>query len=102
MWNNDNLSTSPTFNADYNNALFHLRAGTDISSGIAVLFPPAVGSSKLKPSFSKIFFPWLENRNLTNCIAPSVFLTVFGIVTSNTIGLPKFKVPCSCVQLACL
>jgi hypothetical protein len=45
------LSTSPAFNADYNNVLCHLRAETDISSGIAVLFPPAVGSIKPKPSF---------------------------------------------------
>jgi hypothetical protein len=73
------------------------------SCGIAVLFPPAVNGITIKPSFCKISFPWSENKNLTNCIAPSVFLTVFGIVTSNTIGLPKqFKVPCSCVQLACL
>jgi hypothetical protein len=54
---------------------FHLVVKTEISCGIAVLFPPEVSGNNLKPSFSKIFFPWSDNRNLTNCIAPSVFLT---------------------------
>jgi hypothetical protein len=58
--------------------LCHFIVKTEISCGIAVLFPPAFSGNNLKSSFSKIFFPWSDNRNLTNCIAPSVFLTVFG------------------------
>src|SRR5213596_2152759 len=81
---------------------YHLIVKTEISCGIAVLFPPAISGNNLKPSFSKILFPWSETRNLTNCVAPSEFLILFGMVTSNTIGLPKFKVPSCCVQPACL
>jgi len=39
---------------------------TEISRGISVLLPAAVSGNNLKPSVSKIPFPWSETGNLTN------------------------------------
>ena len=49
--------------------------------------------NRTSPTFSKIFFPFSDNRNLAKDMAPSIFSTVFGIVNEKNIGLPEMVSP---------
>lgn len=59
-----------------------------MDKGILSVFPSSINLIGLSPWLSNICEPFFEIKKFTKEIAPSVFLTVFGIVIENSTGSP--------------